>query len=235
MISLDRSYWIYFFVPWVALVSCNQDNLKPNRDFSNEGQSTINETVPNINSDTALESVGLDTLFKGDSIVVNQPDTLGPSVKAYGNLFFGMHPDQVVQSNDARQKLASYYYHFDYSYNNNKELYAIYLRSDPEMAIYYETRLQNKYTNLCRIITEKYGGKNKCGILPSIFEVMNNKTMYLSKWQNEGKKIQMGIQQTDLNAYTVICKISNPEMEIQAKKEKYIKDNKKWIDASKKF
>lgn len=235
MISLDRSYWIYFFVPWTAWVSCDQDNIKPDRNYTNDSQSAINETVPHANLDTASEPVALDTVLRVDSMGVSQPDTFNPSKRAYGNLFFGMHPEQVVQSNDARQKLASYYYHFDYSYNNSKELYAIYLRSEPEMAIYYETRLQNKYTNLCLIITEKYGGKNKCGVLPSIFDVMNNKTLYLSKWQIENKKIQIGIQQTDLNAYTVICKIANPAMENLAKKEKYIKDNKKWIDASKKF
>ena len=62
--------------------------------------------------------------------------------------------------------------------------------------------------------------------MPSIFDVMNNHTMYLAKWHLQNKNIDLGIQYDALNAYRVVCKISQPQLEKQ-QKEKYNQVNKK--------
>ena len=128
-----------------------------------------------------------------------------------------------------------YTYHFTYLFINKGQLYAIYIHSEPEKAIYYETCLQSKYDNLCRSVSEKYGNKKQCGQLPSIFDVMNSKTMYVVKRQLTEKRIQIGVSQKQLDAYTAFCKLSHPVKEKEAIEYEYTKKNKKWKEASEKF
>jgi len=214
----------------LAICACKDE--KGNAQTINFGRA-----IPSPNQEITLpktDTLNIDTTDDTQSVV----DTIAPNNNgefAYGKLSFGMSQAQVKAINPERQKLADYYYHFTYRFNRKNELYAVYLHSEPSKAIAYETDLQAKYTNLCKVISEKYGYKSRCGSLPSIFDVMNNRTLYLTTWKISEKKIQIGIQQEQLDAYKVVCKISHMLREKAAQKEKYLKDNKKWIDASKKF
>lgn len=235
MISVLRSFCILLSLLAFGLVSCRKDNFSPAKVMPENADTFSQIESPAESLDTTWQPSFSDTTVTEDTMTLSSSQDEGLKNFAYGNLTFGMSPQEVKEANAGKQKLADYHYNFTYRYNNRKQLYAIYLYSEPEKVIYYETRLQDKYSNLCRIIAEKYGHKNKCVTLPSIFEVMNSQTLYLSKWQTADKKIQLGIQQDQLDAYRVVCKISHPAMEEVAKKEKYNRDNKKWIDASEKF
>lgn len=228
MITVLRSFCIFCCLSLLTLGSCKDEKSKTQTINDHKAIPLANREISLPQNDTA--GIGDDTMLVVDTIVPKNYDEF-----AFGKLSFGMNPNQVKALNPGRQKLADFYYHFTYRFNRNNELYAIYLHSEASKAIVYETDLQAKYTNLCRVISEKYGNKSRCGSLPSIFDVMNNRTLYLASWKISEKKIQIGIQQEQLDAYKVVCKISHISREKAAQKEKYLKDNKKWIDASKKF
>lgn len=235
MISFLRSFCILICTLSLTQLACKLDRAghtdntpEVTGPFSNiiEYDDTTATISPTSNSD----NIEIDSIDKMEKSVEEQSSNL-----AYGKLWFGMKAGEVKRKNASRQKLATYHYNFSYGYNRNKELYAVYLHSDFVKAVVYETELQSRYTNLCRIIAEKYGKKSNCGALPSIFDVMNNHTMYLAKWHLQNKNIDLGIQYDALNAYRVVCNISQPQLEKAAKKEKYNQVNKKWIDASDNF
>ncbi|MBK8699448.1 MAG: hypothetical protein IPN29_07850 [Saprospiraceae bacterium] len=237
MIANGRVLW-YILILLVLgfMLACNSDKVSVLPVQTDQDRRT---NIDSLNAGLLVDLVIPD--ISRDSVSIENPDSLpeedlnDDADNAYDRLKFGMTLQEVNDLNEAKQKLVNHCYRFSYSFNDKGELYAIYLRSDAEKAIYYETRLQSKYSNLCRIISEKYGNKDNCGTLPSIFEVMNNKTMFLAKWRLENKLIQVGITQVELNGYKVLCKISNPVMEQEAKRQNYLKKNKKRIDASEKF
>lgn len=154
---------------------------------------------------------------------------------AFDKLEFGMHADEVRTLITPTLKLGKYNYRLTFLYNQNKELYALHIKSAEVKAIQYEGDLQALYMNLCRIISEKYGNRKSCRQLPSIFDVMNAGTYYTNKWDSGEKSIKLGVVQTQLNGYLVQCKISHTEMEKEEKERLYKIKNKDIIDASEKF
>lgn len=237
MKPLDSSFCSSLLIILLSLGSCSEDKVGTSANQVKELPSIVSkstqrtEILTDTNSGQNAEISLIET--KTDSL-----DRVGEwidSTYAYGLVKFGMSKKEVEVCNAKKQRLLNFTYEFNYSFNHNGQLYAIYLNSEPEKAIYYETRLQSKYGNLCRIISEKYGNQKKCGQLPSIFDVMNSKTLYLATWRLDHKLIQLGITQVDLNGYKVLCKISNPAMEKEAKHQEYLKKNKKLINAADKF
>lgn len=175
----------------------------------------------------------IDTLpaMPQDSAELVQPET----TFAFDKLKFGMHPVEAKKLLTPMATLGKYTYKITPSYNQNKELYLVRIKSSEIKAIAYEADLQAQYFNLCRVISEKYGGKKSCRELPSIFDVMNAGTMYLNKWDSGEKSIKLGIAQPGLNSYIVICRISHKTMEkLENEQLKRIRD-KDIIKASEKF
>ena len=173
-----------------------------------------------------------------DSFVVLETvkkDTSGAENFAFGKFKFGMTKAEVHQLNKSRQKLGLHYYNFSYAFNGKGELFAVTIFSDSKKALYYERSIQPIYTNLCRVIAEKYGKKSSCGVLPSVFDVMNSGTLWINTWTINEKKIRLGIKANKLDSYVVICKIVHIPMESAENKRMYRIKNKHIIESSEKF
>ena len=237
MKPLNSSFCFLLLIILLSLGSCISDKIDTHANPVEEQPSTAlisPETIEKMNPSNERLVLEINTTEVNGDTSKNSVDQVETSF-AYGMVKFGMSKTEVEACNAKKQRLVHYTYHFTYSFNNKGQLYAIYIHSEPEKAIYYETRLQSKYDNLCRIVSEKYGNKKQCGQLPSIFDVMNSKTMYVVKWQLTEKRIQIGVSQKQLDAYTAFCKISHTVMEKEAIEYEYTKKNKKWKEASEKF
>ncbi|MBL0083608.1 MAG: hypothetical protein IPP37_14825 [Saprospiraceae bacterium] len=237
MKPLDSSFCFSLLIILFSLGSCISEKFDTNANQAEALSTAVSippDTIAMVTDTNERQIPEISSAAESGDTAKNAGDQAETSY-AYGKVRFGMSKSEVEACNAKKQRLVHYTYHFTYSFNNRGELYAIYIHSEPEKTIYYETRLQSKYDNLCRIVSEKYGNKRKCGQLPSIFDVMNSKTMYLIKWQLAEKRIQIGVSQKQLDDYTVICKISHLAMEEEAIKFEYAKKNKKWKEASEKF
>ena len=237
MKPLDSSFCFSLLIILLSLGSCISEKFDTNANQAEALSTAVSippDTIAMVTDTNERQIPEISSAAESGDTAKNADDQAETSY-AYGRVRFGMSKTEVEACNAKKQRLVHYTYHFTYSFNNRGELYAIYIHSDPEKAIYYETRLQRKYDNLCRIVSEKYGNKNQCGQLPSIFDVMNSKTMYVVKWQLAEKRIQIGVSQKQLDAYTAFCKISHPVMEKEALEYEYTKKNKKWKEASEKF
>jgi hypothetical protein len=186
-----------------------------------------------------LDSVGVDTIEAINTIpedtLIQEAENTNQGIQAYDQLYFGMTKIEVSRLNNSRQKIGNYHYNFSYSYNGTGELYSISIKSDPEKTLYYEQRLQPKYTNLCRVIAEKYGKKSACGLLPSIFDVMNAQRYKMVGWQEGEKKINLYLRFVSLDVYNVECRITHTSMEKAENQRLYRLKNKHIIESSEKF
>lgn len=185
-----------------------------------------------------------DTISVGDSydsILMNEESIILPNtvktkeVSAYDKLFFGMQKEEVESLNKSREKIGLYSYNFVFKYNGDGELYRIDIKSSSEKTIHYETHLQAKYANLCRVVSEKYGKKSLCGALPSIFEVMNAKQYKMVEWQSGEKAIILYLVYASMDAYYTECRIVHKSMEKAEKERLYRVRNKDIIESSEKF
>lgn len=209
------------------LISCQPtDKTQPKEPSQNKVSITLNDTIV---ADTIYDPAA------AENVMMENTEKIDSSVQAYDQLTFGMKKHEVNQLNKTRQKIGNFSYNFNYLYNGVGQLYKIIIKSAPEKTLYYETNLQSKYTNLCRVITEKYGKKSSCGMLPSIFDVMNAKLFKMVEWQDEDKKIILSLRYTSLDSYYVECSIVHKMMEKEENIRLYRLKNKDIIEASKKF
>ncbi|HRO09798.1 MAG TPA: hypothetical protein PK047_13105 [Saprospiraceae bacterium] len=187
---------------------------------------------------TLIDSTSVDTfeaLTTLEEITMLENENTNPGLQAYDKLYFGMKKNEVNKLNKSRQKIGSYSYNFSYVFNGAGELYSIVIRSDPEKTLYYEQRLQPKYSNLCRVIAEKYGKKSGCGLLPSIFDVMNAQRYKMVGWQEGEKKINLYLRFVALDVYNVECSITHDTMEKAENQRLYKLKNKHIIESAEKF
>jgi hypothetical protein len=214
------------FLLWL-LISCQPtDKTQPKEPSQNKVSITLNDTIA---TDTVYDQSA------AENVMMENTEKIESSVQAYDQLTFGMQKNEVNQLNKASQKIGNFSYNFKYLYNGAGQLYKITIKSEPEKTLYYESNLQRKYSNLCSVIAEKYGKKSSCGMLPSIFEVMNAKLYKMVEWQDEDKKIILSLRYTSLDSYYVECSIIHKMMEKEENIRLYRLKNKHIIEASKKF
>lgn len=220
-----------------SIISCHSAEKNKHEEPINDIPSLtlIDSIVTKKENDTSLVT---DTVYDPYIVVdtmIEESEKIQSGIQAYDKLTFGMQKHEVNQLNKARQKIGNFSYNFNYLYNGAGQLYKITIKSEPEKTLYYETNLQPKYSNLCRVIAEKYGKKSSCGMLPSIFDVMNAKLFKMVEWQDEDKKIVLSLRYTSLDSYYVECSIIHKMMEKEENIRLYRLKNKHIIEASKKF
>lgn len=205
--------------------------------FSQCGQNQQKSQDQFIEMQTEIQNNNLqtDTILKNniDSFANNQ--TAQNNIRAFGNLYFGMLKDEVEANNEQRQLLGKYKYNFNYKYNYRNELYSILIISDSEKVLNYDSGLKDKYVNLSKIITTKYGDPKINLPYPSVFNVQNSKFFTTKKWDDESKQIHLGIKENSLDSYSAVCIIFDSVMEKEEKQQLYELKNKDIIDASEKF
>ena len=178
-----------------------------------------------------------------DSLTQNIIDTIIPDSvqapmltrKAFGDLYFGMTEDEVVNIIEKRQLLGKYNYNIKCSFTHDKALYKVNLFSDSEKAINYDSALEPKFSNLVKIVKTKYGEPKYQQKFPSIFYVQKAKKLVTAKWEHEDKFIEVGINENSLNSYSAFCTIVDSEMQEKEKQQLYNNQNKDIIEASEKF
>ena len=211
----------------IIIFSCQSKDKNPPKEDNNY---VVAQTQPEF---TAADTI--ETITTPMDTAMLETENTNPGLQAYDKLYFGMKKNEVNRLNKPRQKIGNYSYNFSYAYNGAGELYSISIRSDPEKTLYYEQRLQPKYTNLCRVIAEKYGKKSACGLLPSIFDVMNAQRYKMVGWQEGEKKIDLYLRFVSLDVYNVECRITHSTMEKVENKRLYRLKNKHIIESSEKF
>lgn len=154
---------------------------------------------------------------------------------AFDQLYFGMSSVELDSFGNKRSVLGKYQYHLDYTLNQLDELYSITIYSQEVRSIEYETTLQAIHHNLCRIISERYGNKENCGTLPSLFDVMNAGSLTTQQWKVDAKTINLGIRHTQPNGFIVRCRIFHDLMEKEEQARLYKIKNKDIIEAADKF
>jgi len=225
--SLNKLYtlWVSIGVLIFHLISCE---IKDKQDVKDDISDVLKDR------DTMSEMDFHDTLMMDeDSIEIMSFAKEG--VSAYDKLFFGMKKEEVNALNNSSQKVGRYIYKFAYKYNGDGELYRIDIKSSTEKTIHYETNLQAKYSNLCRVVSEKYGKKSSCGALPSIFDVMNAKRYKMVEWQSGEKVIILYLVYSSMDAYYTECRIVHKSMEKAENERLYRVKNKDIIESSEKF
>lgn len=218
---------IWHLLIFIMIFSCqSKDKSLPKED----NKYTIAQTQPDSIAGDTIEAMTIP-----EDTTMLETENSNPGLQAYDKLYFGMKKNEVNRLNKSRQKIGSYSYNFSYAYNGAGELYSISIRSDPEKTLYYEQRLQPKYSNLCRVIAEKYGKKSACGLLPSIFDVMNAQRYKMVGWQEGEKKINLYLRFVSLDVYNVECRITHSTMENAENKRLYRLKNKHIIESAEKF
>lgn len=169
------------------------------------------------------------------SILPTSPEADQLAEHAFDQLYFRMSSKEVDSLGDKRSVLGKYPYHFNYTLNQLDELYSITIYSQEVRSIEYETTLQAIHHNLCRIISERYGKKENCGTLPSLFDVMNAGSLTTQQWKVDAKTINLGIRHTQPNGFIVRCRIFHDLMEKEEQARLYKIKNKDIIEAADKF
>lgn len=167
-----------------------------------------------------------------DSISISVPEE---KVAAYDRIYFGMTKREVDSLGTTREKIGYHFYNLKYRYDSEGKLYRIDIRSDREKAIQYEAKAQAHFSNLCRVIAEKYGKKPSCGALPSIFDVMNAKRYQMASWDIGEKSVILYIVYASADAYYTECRIVHRAMQEVEKTRMYKIKNKEIIESSEKF
>jgi hypothetical protein len=183
--------------------------------------------------DTTVKEVELSPDYPAkDSI-----DAMVPveKVAAYDRINFGMTKREVDSLGITREKIGYHSYRFTYRYDSEGGLYRIDIRSNNEKAIQYEARAQALYSNLCRVIAEKYGKKSSCGGLPSIFDVMNAQRYKMAAWEIGEKSVILYIVSTSPDTYYTECRIVHRAMQEAENARMYKIKNKVIIESSEKF
>lgn len=154
---------------------------------------------------------------------------------AFGDLQFGMEKNEVETKNEKRQLLGKYNYNFSYAFNNEDQLFKVKIKSDGIKAIQFDTNLKSNFQNLSEILKTKLGEPEKTRNYPSVFDVQNSKKMQMSHWEMGTKQINLGLQENGMNSFSVICDISDRNMdEAETLRLKNLQ-NKDIIEAAGKF
>lgn len=211
-----------YFLLVMLLILFSQCGLNRKKSQNQEPQIQTENLQTNIDSVSNIDSL------ENFQVAQNQN-------KAFGSLNFGMVKNEVENENEKRQLLGKYNYNFKYKYNDKNGLYSIIIISDPEKALNYDSGLKEKYANLSKIITIKYGEPKINSPYPSIFEVQNSKIFTTQKWEDGAKQIHLGMKENSLDSYCVVCTIFDSNLEKEEKQRLYNLKNKDIIDASEKF
>ena len=175
-----------------------------------------------------------------DAVQVDStPDTLAMPSPAYPMAFdtfrYGMDKKTVTASARKNMKLGNYNYNIQYIFDHRDRLYQVVITSGPVQVIRYEADLDALYKNLYDVIAFKYDKPKGPRGIPSVFDVLNARTYWINRWEPEGKRIQLGLQEKEMNALRVICKMTQPELEKEEKEYQFRLKNKDKLEAAEKF
>jgi hypothetical protein len=128
---------------------------------------------------------------KVDSAMLAQQDI------AYGNIKFGTPKKdfEKLKSPEARysQTIGNSDYHFDYLFDQNKELYFLQIKSLPQDATYLDTDIKKATENLISVLEAKYGPGETLQSYPSILNLNSGYIKFMRIWEIGNKTIKVGV------------------------------------------
>jgi hypothetical protein len=207
-----------------------------------ESQKEENPPVVSIVEEAQDSLTPLEDTIMAPEVAVqvdSTPDTLSLTLPAYPMAFdtfrYGMDKKTVTASARKNMKLGNYKYDMQYVFDHRDRLYQVVITSGSVQVIRYEADLDALYKNLYDVIAFKYDKPKGPRAMPSVFDVLNARTYWINRWEPDGKRIQLGLQEREMNALRVICKMTQPDLEKEEKEYQFRVKNKDKLEAAEKF